>query len=136
MRSIKPGRAPSMMSGVMSLAMVAFGIFWMIMVSSMGGGFFALFGIFFIIAAIAQAVYAFKNATSKNRYSTFDITDENEEIDPLNEKFGHSSPDDAEIPEQGSTESGSEDNRFCPYCGKSLQQDFEFCSKCGRKLPN
>ncbi|MHB8963656.1 MAG: zinc-ribbon domain-containing protein [Saccharofermentanales bacterium] len=136
MRSIKPGRAPSMMSGVMSLVMVAFGIFWMIMVSSMGGGYFALFGIFFIIAAIAQAVYAFKNATSKNRFSAFDITDENEEIDPLNEKFGQSDSDNSAIPRQDSTDSGTSDNRFCPYCGTALQQDFEFCQKCGRKLPD
>lgn len=136
MKSIKPGRAPSMMSGVMSLAMVAFGIFWMIMVSSMGGGFFALFGIIFIVIAIAQAVYAFKNATGKNRFSSFDITDENEEIDPLNEKFGQSDQDHLAIPKHESTDPDSAGNGFCPYCGAPLQKDFEFCQKCGRKLPD
>ena len=33
-------------------------------------------------------VYNLKNATSKDRFSTFDITDESEESDPLNETFG------------------------------------------------
>ena len=45
--------------------------------ASMSGGLFALFGVVFIIIAIAQAVYNF-SATSKNRYSVFDITDASE----------------------------------------------------------
>ena len=53
--------------------------------------FFPLFGVVFIIMGIVQAVYHFKNATSKNRYSAFDITDAHEETDPLNERFGRQS---------------------------------------------
>ena len=48
MKSIKPGRGPSMMSGVMSVAVGIFGLFWTIMAASIGGGFMALFGLVFI----------------------------------------------------------------------------------------
>ena len=54
MKSIKPGRGPSMMSGVMSIAVGIFGLFWTIMAASIGGGFMALFGIVFIGIAIAH----------------------------------------------------------------------------------
>ena len=91
MKSIKLGRGPSFMSGMISLAAGVFGIFWMIFAASMGGGFFALFGLIFVFIAISQAIYSFKNATSKNRFSTFDITDDKEEIDPLNLKYGQNS---------------------------------------------
>ena len=50
------------------------------------------FGVIFIVIAIAQAVYHFKNAASKNRFSAFDITDSNEEPDPLNQRFHASDP--------------------------------------------
>mgnify|MGYP006386566787 FL=1 len=75
MKSIKPGRGPSMMSGVMSVAVGIFGLFWTIMAASIGGGFMALFGLVFIGIAISSAVYNFKNATSENRYSAYDIVD-------------------------------------------------------------
>lgn len=35
-----------------------------------------------------MAVYSYHNATAKDRYSIFDIVDENEEKDPLNEQYG------------------------------------------------
>lgn len=75
------------MGGFISIVMGLFGVIWIFLVSSMGGGFFALFGVIFVIIAIVQAIYHFKNATSKNRFSTFDITDGNEEPDPLNEYY-------------------------------------------------
>lgn len=52
----------------------------------------------FIVLGIAQAVYHFKNATSKDRFSSFDIVDSREEEDPLN-RFVSSS--DGEDPPQG-----------------------------------
>lgn len=128
------------MSGIASLAIGIFGIFWMIGAASMGGGFFAIFGLVFVIIAISQAIYSFKNATSKNRFSALDITDDNEEIDPLNIKFGNASleksqtdsSDDINLSNENSVVAG---NQFCPYCGTKLDSDFEFCNKCGRKLP-
>ena len=95
MKSIKPGRGPSAMGAVGGVIAVIFGIFWIGIASQMsgsfGGGFgniFPLFGVLFVIAAIFGVVYNLKNATSKDRFSTFDITDESEESDPLNETFG------------------------------------------------
>lgn len=49
---------------------------------------FPLFGLVFIGMGVYNAVYNYRNATSENRYSEFDITDENEEPDPLNERYG------------------------------------------------
>lgn len=124
MRSIKPGRGPSMMGGVMSIAVGIFGVFWTIMAASMGGGFMALFGLVFIAVAVVQAVYHFKNATSKNRYSAFDITDSGEEPDPLNQRFGAA-------PEPAQSGGG-----YCPWCGAKVDDGYAFCRKCGKKLPD
>lgn len=126
MKSIKPGRGPSFMGGIMSIAVGIFGVFWTIMAAWMGAGPLALFGLVFIGVAVAQAVYNFKNATSENRYSEFDIVDHTEEADPLNERFGAAK---TEKPVAGT------DSAYCPYCGTPVQTDFEFCNKCGRKLP-
>ena len=67
MKSIKPGRGPSMMSGIVSIAIGIFGVIWTVGAASIGGGLFTLFGLVFIIIAIVNAVYNFKNATNKNR---------------------------------------------------------------------
>ena len=48
MKSIKPGRGPSMMSGVASIGAAIFGLIWTIAAASMGAGPFALFGLVFI----------------------------------------------------------------------------------------
>lgn len=148
MKSIKPGRGPSMMSGIGSIFAALFGVFWTIMALNIGGGFMAIFGIIFIAMAVTQAVYNFKNATGENRYSTYDIVDENEETDPFNERFGKQdnykeyeesssdrsdySVDDSDRVDYRST---SVNSRFCPYCGTPVEDDYEYCNKCGKKLP-
>ena len=78
MKSIKPGRGPSMMGGLGSVFAGVFGVIWTIAAVQMGAGIFALFGVVFILFAVLQAVYQFKNATGENRYSVFDITEEGE----------------------------------------------------------
>ena len=129
MKSVKPGRGPSAMGAAGSVIAVIFGIFWTIGAASMGAPFFfPLFGVLFIIIGIVQAVYHFKNATSENRYSSFDIVEDGEETDPLNARFGDA-PQDVPAPDDG-------DFRFCPYCGARLGADFTYCGKCGRKLPD
>ena len=68
MKSIKPGRGPSMMGGIGSVAAVLFGVIWTFAAASMGAPFFfPLFGLVFIGVGIANAVYSFKNATGDNR---------------------------------------------------------------------
>lgn len=132
MKSIKPGRGPSMMGGVGAVCSIVFGVFWTVLAASMTGGMgiigviFPLFGVLFIIIGVMNAVYHFKNATSGNRYSSFDITDGDDEPDPLDEHFGKTSI------QSGASETPT---HFCPYCGAPVQQDFAFCRKCGRELP-
>ena len=126
MKSIKPGRGPSMMSGFVGIFAAIFGVIWTFAAASMGAPFFfCLFGIIFVIIAIVNTVYNFKNATGKNRYSAYDIVDSHEETDPFNERFGNPRYEDFST-------GGSE---FCPYCGARVEDDFAFCNKCGKKLP-
>ena len=125
MKSIKPGRGPSMMSGVVGIFMIGFGILWTVL-ASQASAVFALFGVLWTGIAIVMTVYNFKNATSKNRYSAFDITDSREEPDPLNERFGG---DGYELSENDG------DSEFCPYCGAEVEGEYVYCNKCGKKLP-
>ena len=145
MKSIKPGRGPSMMGGIVCIAVAVFGLLWTIGASSMsssfrgigtfhdpafGGGIdaiFPLFGVVFIIIAVVSAVYNFKNATGKKRFSEYDIMDSSEEPDPLNERFGEHTP--------VHHESVPEADAFCPYCGTPVEDDYRFCNSCGKKLP-
>ncbi|MGI6030240.1 MAG: zinc ribbon domain-containing protein [Eubacteriales bacterium] len=129
MKSIKPGRGPSMMGGVMSLLVGLGGVFWTLTAFSSGAPiFFCLFGVVFVVIAVVQAWYQFHNATQKNRWSSFDITDSQEEPDPLQQAFQ----------EEKTTPPHQDDpveSRFCPYCGAPVQPGFQFCNRCGRPLP-
>ena len=122
MKSIKPGRGPSMLSGVVGIFMIGFGVIWTI-IAAQAGVVFMLFGLLWTGIAITTTIFHFKNATQKKRYSIYDITDEEEEPDPLNRRFGE-----GPIRETG-------ESRFCPYCGSSVAEDYEFCNSCGMKLP-
>jgi hypothetical protein len=128
--SLKPGRGPSFMGGFAAVCAVLFGIVWTAAAASMGApGFFPLFGVIFCLMGVGMAVYNLSNATRKNRYSILDVTTENEEPDPLNERFGRrTTPRPGDAP-------GERANRFCPYCGEPLQEDFEFCPNCGEEQP-
>ena len=122
MKHIKPGRGPSMMGGIIGIFMIFFGIIWTVF-AAQANGLIALFGVVWTGIAIANTVYNFKNATGKNRYSAYDITDSQEEPDPLNQRFGtQGTPADAE-------------SEFCPYCGTKVDPEYKFCNKCGKQLP-
>ncbi len=129
MKSIKPGRGPSMMGGVAGIFMICFGVLWTVL-AAQSNIFFALFGVIWTGIAIVQTVYNFKNATGKNRYSSYDITDANEEPDPF-EKYHTDS-------EKRGEESGGEykEKRFCPYCGAKTEPEDAFCASCGNRLKN
>lgn len=146
MKSIKPGRGPSMMSGVASIGAAIFGLIWTIAAASMGAGPFALFGLVFIGMAVASGVYNFKNATSENRYSTYDIVDSTEETDPFNERFGkqanvssafdHYADGTPRFSDEAVSDSRTASaNAFCPYCGNEVEKDFIYCNNCGKELP-
>ena len=127
------------MGGISSVAAAAFGVVWtLIVVSARGPWFMALFGVIFIALAVAQAVYNFKNATSKNRYSSFDVVDSNEEPDPFNERFGNQSSTGSmgdRDDDSGLLDQAEDGHKYCPYCGAETEPDYEYCASCGKKLP-
>lgn len=137
MKSIKPGRGPSFMSGVSCIFVALFGVVWTGIAVSIGAGFFSLFGVFFILFAIVQAIYNFHNATQKNRYSSFDIVDGDEETDPLNRRFGTQDSLSASSAEDYQTvdKQDTKNSKFCPYCGTKLEENFKYCNQCGKKIP-
>ena len=124
MKSIKPGRGPSGMGVIMGIAAAAFGVFWLIIAVSIGAYMMIPFGLIFIVIAVSNTVYNYKNATGKNRYSSFDIVDSDEEPDPLDEKYGNA--------KNGSSSDGG-NKRFCPYCGETVDGKHKFCGNCGSK---
>lgn len=126
MKSIKPGRGPSMMGGISALFAALFGVFWIIVVLQSGGGFFAFFGVIFIAMALVQAWYNFHNASQKDRFSSFDIVDSREEMDPLDPRYAGQD----DIPVRSSD---SDAPRFCPYCGAELQSDYLYLSRVRQK---
>jgi hypothetical protein len=134
MYSVKPGRGPSAMGAIGGIGAGIFGVIWTIAAASMGAPtFFVLFGVVFIIIAIATTVYHFHNATQKNRMSTFDITTGSEETDPIAQALGHTqSP-----PQQDSTPHDSPrrfEGDFCPFCGTKISAEFDYCPKCGKDI--
>jgi len=119
------------MGMVSGIAAALFGIFWCIIAGSMGIWFMVPFGIIFVGIAIYNVIYNHHNATSENRYSIVDIVDEDEETDPLNERFGKKASTSRTISEVNGTSAA-----YCPYCGTSVDSEFDFCPKCGKKLPD
>ena len=115
-----------MMGGVVGIFMIGFGILWTV-IAAQASGIFAIFGVLWTGIAVVMTVYNFKNATGKNRHSSFDIVDAEEEPDPLNERFGN--------PQANTQKKNDVDNKFCPYCGTRVAGDFEYCNNCGKKLP-
>ncbi|MBQ9346981.1 MAG: zinc ribbon domain-containing protein [Oscillibacter sp.] len=148
MKSIKPGRGPSMLGGFSGIFGTIFAIFWTIGAASIGAPpMFWLFGVGFTALMIGNTVYNFRNATGENRYSAYDITDGSEEPDPLNRRYGTTlngepvdgggNGRDAGNGGDGWNHSHHADGavRFCPYCGAKLGDGFAFCGKCGREIP-
>lgn len=122
MKSIKPGRGPSGMGVFAGIIVSLFGVFWLIIAVSMGAFIMIPFGLLFIAMAIGKTIYSYKNATGENRYSEFDIVDENEEPDPGAKPYR-----DVIVRE-------NERKNFCPYCGTKAEEGHKFCGNCGSKL--
>ena len=129
MKSIKPGRATSKLGFIAGICVAVFGVGWIIAALAIGAGPFALFGIPFVVLAISGAVYNYRNATEENRYSEYDIVEEDEEPDPLNEAFRQT----AQTKPQTETQPAS--RAYCPYCGAKAKPDYIFCQSCGKRLP-
>ena len=90
--------------------------------------FFMVIGVMFIVI-IANVCYSIYNATAENRTSEYDITDSNEEPDPLDPSH------------RGQVHLASREDQpsttgrlFCPHCGARVGEDFKFCPKCGKEI--
>lgn len=129
MKQIKRGRAPSFLGGVVGIGVVLFGMIWTVFAGRMFPP-MALFGLIFIGIGIANTVYNFKNASSPNRYSEFDIVDDTEENDPLNLRYGKKTQNAVEVEYTEVKKS-----RYCPFCGTAADDKFRFCPNCGSQLP-
>lgn len=140
MKSVKPGRGPSAMGVWGAVVVGIFGVFWTIIVVSAGApAIFPVFGVLFVITALIMGLYNYKNATGKNRYSSFDITDDGEEPDPLDRRFGGRDEPRDDTRREFSGDPDSSGNTggsggYCPYCGAPADADYAFCRKCGKKL--
>jgi hypothetical protein len=128
MYSIKPGRGPSMMGAIIGLVIgVPFVLFWIGGASRIGAPpFFVFFGIAFLVVLLINVAMGFYNGMAKNRISQMDITTSAEEPDPLNRVA--QAPPNAQPPLPG-------ESRFCPFCGRVLEQEFKFCPACGKAAP-
>lgn len=131
MRSIKPGRGPSLQGAIGSLFAVVFGIVWMVSAAKSGAPTpFVLMGLVFVVVAGSNAIFSFYNATGENRYSMYDITEDGEEPDPLEGVLGKTTePEETKEGAVPKTETA-----FCPYCGAKAEKDYAFCRSCGKKL--
>ncbi len=126
MKSFKPGRAPSLISGIIGIFMVCFGIAWCVFAFSVFPP-LVIIGVLWTAVAVAITVYNFRNAISKNRNSIIDAVDSKDAPDPLNSLF--------EDREEKRREAVDNQNKYCPFCGMPVREDFEFCNSCGKRLP-
>lgn len=142
------------MSAFGGIIAALFGVFWTVMASRMGAPFpFPLFGVLFIILALAGVFYNYKNAISRDRMSLFDITNEDEEQDLFHEYvINKADRRDREMESnRGQKDIGYKDTRhedmrnetedwetanYCPYCGKKAKRDHMYCPKCGKDVNN
>jgi len=134
MKSIKPGRGPSLIEGVTSLIVAGIGVAWTLAAFAMGAGFLALFGIAFIAIAIVNAISGFCNAMAKNRTSIVDIVDSETEPNPSVHRSDETSSDYYPDELDDTSAVACVPVRFCPYCGTGVQPDHRFCAQCGKPL--
>ena len=122
------------MGGISLVFVALFGVIFINFASSMGApGPFAMFGVVFVLLAIGSAIYSFYNAFARNRMSEYDLTDRNEEIDPIANKLGYG-PIDKEHSIDRRENSRKYEGDFCPFCGAAVSSDFDFCPKCGKDI--
>ena len=88
MKSVKPGRGPSAMGAVGSVTVVIFGIFWIAMAVSMRCGIFSVVRGSVCSRRHHSGGVSLQKCIGKNRYSSFDIVEDREEPDSLNQRFG------------------------------------------------
>jgi hypothetical protein len=112
------------MGAIGSLVAVIFGIGWTLNVAATPFGVrnpMVIFGVAFVVMAVIQFFYHFKNTAGKNRMSLYDITDDNETAVKKTVNRERQA-------------SGSGTRGYCPHCGHKLNRGDAFCSTCGQSV--
>jgi len=134
MYSVKPGRGPSLLGAIMAGVVALFGVLWTVGATAAGAPpFLTLFGIIFVVFAVVGGVFSLYNAAGRNRFSSFDITTDREESDPMTEALDLTEPDGEK---RGQQPAGPRRfaGGYCPYCGAGVEPDFDYCPKCGKDI--
>ena len=134
MKSVKPGRGPSLLGGAASVIAAVIGVAWIAVAASMDAPvYFCLFGVVFVGLAIAQALYDLYNASAKRRFSLFDVTEEGEEPDPLAHGDGSGGAE-AFCPACGAKVAADDLPRTCPRCETTVPAGESVCPRCGKRV--
>ena len=135
MKSIKRGRASSLTSGIVGIALsiAFFGIATQV---SSDFGEFAFVPMIMGLIVLGLSIGEIIGATRKNRFSEYDITDDGEEPDPLNQYYGAQARPDQERQSPAATPTGADAAlaSYCPYCGTRIEQGYAYCPSCGKRL--
>lgn len=136
MKSIKRGRASSMTSGIVGIVM-SMVFFGMALQVSDSFGEFAFMPMIMGLIVLGVSIAEIIGATRKNRFSEYDITDDGEEPDPLNQYYGGQaqSTQNWQSPTFTPAQSGMAAQSYCPYCGTRIEQGYAYCPSCGKRLP-
>lgn len=121
MRNNRPEKGPLFVQMLISIFVLVFAVFWTALAAS-GAGFMAIFGVFFIVIAIARMVMIWHHAAGKDR-KNFSVSGNEEQFDRFDRR--------TESQEEPRSTTPS---AYCPYCGAKVGADFTFCGECGRKL--
>lgn len=136
MKSIKRGRASSLTSGIVGIAMsiAFFGIATQV---SSDFGEFAFVPMIMGLIVLGVSIAEIIGATRKNRFSEYDIADDGEEPDPLNQYYGGQaqSTQNWQSPTSAPAQPGTAAQSYCPYCGTRIEQGYAYCPSCGKRLP-
>ena len=124
--SLKTGRVPSLMQGVVEIiAGVFVGVIWINIADQTGQGVFRYFyyaGYVMILIAFVGGSYHIYNALAKNRFSEKDIIFSGHEPDPFSRFLDDDEPN---------LQTG---NTYCVTCGNTINKRDNFCSGCGKEV--
>ena len=126
MRNHKPEKGPIIVQMLARICMLVFAIFWTVTAAaiSAGNGFFAVFGLLFIVIAAVRIVLIYRHATGKDQKdpSSFHTAEQQ----PF-ERF--------DLGEQAKNRQNTDKPlSYCPSCGAKVEKEDRYCGDCGRKL--
>lgn len=108
----KAGKVMSLSGCIYGLV---FSLFWCGLVIWQGAYIMLIPGIFFVVMMVMRLYACIQYTRADN-----EKPGHHQEVDPW---------------ERPAAQEPSDSSRYCPYCGREIQEGFEFCPKCGRRQP-